>query len=152
MKCWFNTSFSRIFVPNTNDYIKTILHWSANDKCRTETFYRRHASPKSRSKNYDDNILVMRGFGINYYKYRNKVVVIDVFRSEERQYCWNCNSRISPRCGRRLSRHLARSVSVPPARNAHKSVPCFIRSKSMPYREKDTGKMPTSKPSTRLYV
>ncbi|KAL5235452.1 hypothetical protein ACI65C_002862 [Semiaphis heraclei] len=67
-----------------------------------------------------------------------------LLRSEERQYCWNCNSRISPRCGRRLSRHLARSVSVPPTRNIHKSVPCIIRSKSMPYREKDTGKMPTN--------
>ncbi|VVC42008.1 KASH domain [Cinara cedri] len=65
-------------------------------------------------------------------------------RFEERQYCWNCNSRLSPRCaGRRASRHLARSVSMPPTRNVHhQSVPC-IRSKSMPYREKDSSKMPT---------
>lgn len=64
-------------------------------------------------------------------------------RSEERQYCWNCNSKLSPRCGRRQSRHSARSVSVPPARNVHQSVP-YIRSKSMPYRKKDASKMPTS--------
>lgn len=68
---------------------------------------------------------------------------ISIFRSEERQYCWNCSSRLNPRCGRRLSRQLARSVSVPPTRNVHQSVPC-IRSKSMPYRKKDTSKMPTS--------
>lgn len=72
-----------------------------------------------------------------------------MFRSEERQHCWNCNSRLSPRCGRRSSRQLARSVSVPPTRNDHQSVPC-IRSKSMPYREKDNNKMPTSKLKCKL--
>lgn len=71
------------------------------------------------------------------------LVFLSIFRSEERQYCWNCNSGLNPRCGRRLSRQLARSVSVPPTRNIHQSVPC-IRSKSMPYRKKDTSKMPTS--------
>lgn len=81
----------------------------------------------------------------NYNRFYNLLFIIffHVYRSEERQYCWNCNSRLSPRCGRKLSRHLARSVSVPPTRNVYQSVP-YIRSKSMPYREKDTNKMPTS--------
>lgn len=94
-------------------------------------------------------------YSIMYNTYLNKIVfkylpslnkffICNINRSEERQYCWNCNSRISPRCGRRLSRHLARSVSVPSTRTIHQSVPC-IRSKSMPYHEKDISKMHTSK-------
>ncbi|XP_050521974.1 uncharacterized protein LOC126894769 isoform X2 [Daktulosphaira vitifoliae] len=60
-------------------------------------------------------------------------------RLEERQYCWSCSSRLSPRCGQRLSRRLARSISVP-SRNIHRPVP-FCRSKSVP-RPKSDSKMP----------